>query len=122
MSFFFVDSAEMVIYLHLIAEICIRSQGTPCKISSTEIGLGNRHFAKNIHLYFSPSFSIPRILHIHSHDIRGTDSWTRRVSSSTRRINTVRKKKQKMCVLSSIVVDLFSIIQSLNARQRSCYE
>jgi len=47
---FFIDSAEMVIYLLLIAEICIRSQGTPCKICGTGNGFGNRYFANNIQL------------------------------------------------------------------------
>jgi hypothetical protein len=46
----FIDSAEMVTYLLLIAEIPIRSQGKTSKIFGTGIDLGNRHFAKNIHL------------------------------------------------------------------------
>jgi hypothetical protein len=33
----FIDSAEMVIYLRLIAEISIPSQGTTCKICGTGI-------------------------------------------------------------------------------------
>ena len=33
-------------------EISIRLPGKPCKICGTRIGLGNRNFAKNIHLYF----------------------------------------------------------------------
>lgn len=44
---------------------------------------------------FSPSFSIPRILHIHSHCIRGIYSWPRSVSQFHATNNHSTEKIQK---------------------------
>jgi hypothetical protein len=44
---------------------------------------------------FPPSFSIPRILHTHSHFIRGIDSWPRSVFQFHATNNHCTEKIQK---------------------------